>query len=48
VGEFIYNDITTPEADKALVVLEQSRHGAEHGDVAILQQAIIEFIEKYR
>jgi len=48
VGEFIYNEIDTGEADKALLVLEQSRHGAENGDIEIMQRAIIEFLEKYR
>ena len=48
VGEFIYNEIDTDEKDKVLLVLEQSRHGAENGDKEILQRAVIEFIEKYR
>jgi esterase/lipase len=48
VGEFLYNEIETDETDKTLLVLEQSRHGAENGDIAILQSAVIEFIEKYR
>lgn len=47
-GEFIYNEISTDKADKELLVLEQSRHGAENGDIEIMQTAIIEFIEKYR
>ena len=48
VGEFIYSEIDTDEAYKALLVLEQSRHGAENGDIEIMQRAIIEFIEEYR
>ena len=48
IGEFIYNEISTDESDKELLVLEQSRHGAENGDIKIMQRAIIEFIEKYR
>jgi pimeloyl-ACP methyl ester carboxylesterase len=48
VGEFTYNEIDTGEADKALLILEQSRHGAENGDIEIMQKTIIEFIEKYR
>ena len=48
VGKFIYSEIDTDEADKALLVLEQSRHGAEDGDIEIMQRAIIEFTEKYR
>jgi pimeloyl-ACP methyl ester carboxylesterase len=48
IGEFIYNEISTDKADKELLVLEQSRHGAENGDIKILQRAVIEFIEEYR
>ena len=48
VGKFIYSEIDTDEADKSLLVLEQSRHGAENGDIEIMQRAIIEFIEDYR
>ena len=48
VGEFIYNEIDTDEIEKELLVLERSRHGAENGDIEILQRAVIEFIEKYR
>ncbi|MCP4418069.1 MAG: beta-lactamase family protein, partial [Chloroflexi bacterium] len=48
VGKFIYNEIETNEEDKTLLVLEQSRHGAEDKDIENLQREIIEFIEKYR
>ena len=48
VGEFIYNEIKTNEQDKKLIVLEQSRHGAEYEDRELLQNAIIDFIETYR
>ncbi len=48
VGEFIYNEIDTDEADKTLLILEQSRHGAENGDIEILQRAVFGFIETYR
>ena len=48
IGEFIYNEISKDQSDKELLVLEQSRHGAENGDIKIMQRAIIEFIEKYR
>jgi len=48
VGEFIYSEISTAEPDKSLLVLENSRHGAEKEDVEIMQKAIIEFIEKYK
>jgi len=48
VGEFIYNEIETNEEDKTLLVLEQSRHGAEGEDVENLQKAIVAFVERYR
>ncbi len=48
VGEFIYNEISTEQQEKELVVLEQSRHGAEHEDREILQNTVIDFIETYR
>jgi len=47
VGEYIYHEIGTDETSKELLILEQSRHGAENGDREILQIAIIGFIEKY-
>jgi len=45
VGEHIYNEIETAEQDKTLVVLENSRHGAENDDVEVFQEAIEEFLE---
>jgi proline iminopeptidase len=48
VGEFIYNEIKTNGQDKKLVVLEQSRHGAEYEDRELLQNGVIDFIETYR
>ena len=48
VGAFIYNEISTEQQDKKLVVLENSRHGAEHKDRELLQNTIIDFIETYR
>ena len=48
VGEFIYDKINTDEADKTLLVLEHSRHGAENGDIEIFQRAITDFVEKYQ
>ena len=44
----MYDEISTGETDKALLILEHSRHGAENGDREILQRAVIEFIEEYR
>ena len=48
VGEFIYNEISTEQQDKELVVLENSRHGAEHADRELLQITVIDFIDRYR
>ena len=48
VGEFIYEEIATSEADKELLVLEQSRHGAESEDIDKFQTAIMRFIEEHR
>jgi pimeloyl-ACP methyl ester carboxylesterase len=48
VGENIYNEIETAEQDKMLVILENSRHGAENNDVEVFQEAIKGFIEQYR
>ena len=48
VGEFIYDEISTEEIDKKILVLEHSRHGAENDDIEKLQGALIEFIEQYR
>jgi pimeloyl-ACP methyl ester carboxylesterase len=48
VGENIYNEIETAKQDKVLVILRNSRHGAENNDVVIFQEAIKGFIEQYR
>jgi proline iminopeptidase len=48
VGEFILNEIQTKDDEKKLVVLENSRHGAENQDVKILQYEISNFIKKLR
>lgn len=48
VGQIIYNEIETVSQDKKLVVLSNSRHGAENKDVLILQKAIQNFITKYK
>lgn len=45
VGESIYREIGTSPEHKDLLVLENSRHGAEGGDRAIFQDAVIDFIE---
>ena len=48
VGEHIYKEILTAKQDKILVVLENSRHGAENNDVEVFQEAIKGFLEQYR
>jgi len=48
VGEHIYNEIETAKQDKMLIVLENSRHGAENNDVELFQEAIGGFLEQYR
>lgn len=47
VGESIYREIGTSPEHKDLLVLEDSRHGAEGDDRPILQDAVIDFIEAY-
>jgi len=46
VGQIIYNEIA--EQNKELLILENSRHGAEVNDVLIFQEAIKNFIAKYQ
>jgi pimeloyl-ACP methyl ester carboxylesterase len=48
VGQIIYDEIETAEQDKELLVLNNSRHGAENEDVLIFQKAIKSFIDRYR
>jgi proline iminopeptidase len=48
VGEFILNEIQTEDDKKKLVILENSRHGAENEDIKILQKEIKDFINKIR
>ncbi len=48
VGDFIYEEIGTEKNDKKLVILSESRHGAEGSDIEIFQQEVTSFIEKYR
>ena len=48
VGASILDEIGTSPEDKNLVVLENSRHGAEGDDRLIFQNAVIDFIETHR
>jgi len=48
VGKQIYDNISTQYGDKKLIILEESRHGAEHDDVVIFQESMVDFIEKYK
>jgi len=45
VGQSIYQSISTPESQKTLLILPNSRHGAEGNDVLLLQTAIKDFID---
>ncbi|HSR20569.1 MAG TPA: hypothetical protein VLL49_06610, partial [Anaerolineales bacterium] len=47
VGESIYQGISTPASEKTLLVLPNSRHGAEGDDVLLMQTAIKDFIDQY-
>jgi len=44
VGQSIYQGISTPETQKTLLILPNSRHGAEGDDVPLMQTAIKEFM----
>ena len=44
VGQWHYDNIEVPEDQKELIIMEDSRHGAEGDDVTIFQNAIIDFI----
>jgi len=46
VGQSIYQDISTPESQKTLLILPNSRHGAEGNDVLLLQTSIKDFINQ--
>jgi proline iminopeptidase len=46
VGEWHYGNIELPSNEKELVILENSRHGAEGDDVQILQDAIANFVDR--
>ena len=46
VGQVIYQSISTPESQKALLILPNSRHGAEGDDVLLLQNSITGFIKQ--
>jgi pimeloyl-ACP methyl ester carboxylesterase len=48
VGEYIYHNIATKKQDKTLLILNNSRHGVEEPDVRQFQQAIVDFIERYK
>ena len=45
VGEWHLDNIDTPLNEKELIILEDSRHGAEGDDVPIFQNALINFID---
>ncbi|RPI77764.1 MAG: alpha/beta fold hydrolase [Desulfobacteraceae bacterium] len=44
IGQSIYDAIQTPPAQKTLLILPHSRHGAEGPDVPVMQKAIRDFI----
>jgi len=46
VGQSIYQRISTPETQKTLLILPNSRHGAEGDDVPLMQAAITGFIDQ--
>ncbi|HSF79690.1 MAG TPA: alpha/beta hydrolase [Anaerolineales bacterium] len=46
VGQSIYQGISTPEPQKTLLILPNSRHGAEGDDVPLMQTAIQDFIHQ--
>jgi len=46
VGQIIYGQIQTPPAQKRLLILLHSRHGAEGTDVVLMQTAIRGFLNQ--
>lgn len=48
IGEFIIDIIQTDKADKKLLVLSHSRHGAEGEDIKIFQNEMVQFIERFK
>jgi proline iminopeptidase len=46
VGQSIYQGISTPASQKTLLILPNSRHGAEGNDVLLMQTAIKAFINQ--
>ena len=46
VGQRIYQGISTPESQKTLLILPNSRHGAEGNDILVMQKAIGAFIDQ--
>jgi pimeloyl-ACP methyl ester carboxylesterase len=47
VGQSIYEGVSTPESQKTLLVLPNSRHGAEGDDFLLMQTTIKEFVDRY-
>jgi proline iminopeptidase len=46
VGQSIYQSISTPESQKTLLILPNSRHGAEGDDVLLMQTTMRDFIDQ--
>lgn len=46
IGQSIYQEFSTPESQKPLLILPNSRHGAEGDDVPLMQTAIKDFIDQ--
>ena len=46
VGQSIYQGFSTPESQKTLLILPNSRHGAEGNDVLLMQTTIKDFIDQ--
>jgi len=46
VGQSIYQGISAPESQKTLLILPNSRHGAEGDDVLLMQNTIKDFIDR--
>jgi len=46
VGQSIYQGISTPESQKTLLILPNSRHSVEGDDVPLMQTAIKDFIDQ--
>jgi esterase/lipase len=48
VGEFIYKTIMTKSDEKKLVIMKESRHGAEGNDIQFFQNELIQFIDEWK